>query len=721
MYVHSRFFHTLGPPCFETLERRLNACRRAIAAKGAIDQTIMQGVFFGLPRSGKTSSKKRLVGKRPTLQQASTGVAEKVTRVEIEKTTVFTWNEVTELHEETAIVVEDIADHVATSAQNPKSKDIVHKHASPTSIPTPSTAVVMKRKPVASYRSRVRKLVNKVKTLFAKRSSPQLTAFSVALQTVPTSSPQQREKLWTIYVSDAGGQPEFQEMLPALVSGPSIYFLTFPLNKELNERFVVEYQHPNGDSIVPFEITSTMKEVLLQSLASIASTQSYIRVDDGKAVPPKILFIATHKDKIESKQKLLEIDQQLQVIVKKTTAFEESMIVFCSQQQMVFAVDNTSDNDDDIQEVRNAVERIGISSGNYKIQTPCTWMIFAITLRHLSERVLSIDQCLEIGKECGIDTQEELNDALWFLHHNVGVVRHFQDNSELRDVVIKEPQYIFDKVTELLVNTFTFSTVSPYQHEEYLKRGIFTTDMLTRLSTDSDDLTSDKFVILLEHLHILAPIEEEGKVVKYFAPAALAHANLSPSTQAQSMIPPLLVVFECGFCPKGMFGSLVVNLLKKEKGSQFEWNLKEDRIYRDQICLAVGPYDSFQFSLSSTHVKIALNTTTEKCRKIPLGQVCCDIRHQIEQSILTVTEVLHYTQRAAHSFAFACPEPPPHDQSHAATINFSPKGEPCTLTCPFSRECHSLPDGHMLWFDEVRTDNVVIILLSSYIVTTICF
>ena len=43
----------------------------------------MQGVFIGHPRSGKTTSKKRLVGKKPELNEPSTGVAEKVTELKL--------------------------------------------------------------------------------------------------------------------------------------------------------------------------------------------------------------------------------------------------------------------------------------------------------------------------------------------------------------------------------------------------------------------------------------------------------------------------------------------------------------------------------------------------------------------------------------------------------------------------------------------------------------
>ena len=713
----------------------MEACRRAIREKGAVDQIIMQGIFFGLPRSGKTSTKKRLTGQKPSLEQPSTGVAEEVTRVEIEgqqpileqpstgvaeevthveiedieKTTVqllspSIWNEVADLSEEAAIVAEDVTTHFIQDHGSSRKlvKRIMKSQATNPTPPTPS---------------KMDKLVDKVKMKIARKSDTSDVVPSAATsQLMSTSTPrdpmdilnsalqqstivkrQEGVMQFTVYISDVGGQPEFQESLPALVSGPSIYFLTFPLHKGLNTKCPVEYQHPDGRSIIPFEASCTTKEILLSSLASIASTRSYIKLEDGKPVTPKVLFIATHKDKLGSEQDLQKIDQELQEIVKSTDAYKEEMIIFCSEKQMVFALDNTSDDDKDIQQVRDAVER-----------TPHTWMLFAVTLRHLPGRVLSIEDCMKIAKECGIKKRKELDDALWFLHYNVGIVRHFQEVPELRDVVIKEPQYIFDKVTELIIQTFTFDNISPLKHEKFLKLGLFSSEVFSKcITTDSDILHSDNLAILLKHLDVIAPIEENGTVVKYFAPVALSHAELPPDSQSEEIIPSIRIVFGSGFCPKGMFGALLVSLIKQQKISQHDCKLKEDRIYRDQICLSIGPYDSFQFSLSPTYIKIALSSTFDRNRKVPLGQVCCDVRREIESSIRSVTETLHYTQRASHSLAFACPEPPPHDQSHSATINFSHKGEPCTMTCQLStltenpHSNYDLPNGYMVWFDEV--------------------
>ena len=73
--------------------------------KGFLDQTAMHCVFMGIPRSGKSSLIQRLLGsKRLSVMSASTGVAERVVRVEIRKSTVhasgLSWCELEDIDEE---------------------------------------------------------------------------------------------------------------------------------------------------------------------------------------------------------------------------------------------------------------------------------------------------------------------------------------------------------------------------------------------------------------------------------------------------------------------------------------------------------------------------------------------------------------------------------------------------------------------------------------------
>ena len=54
----------------------------------------------------------------------------------------------------------------------------------------------------------------------------------------------------TLYLTDSGGQPEFQELLPALVVGPCVFFVVFPLNKSLKEKYKVEYVKPDEQKYI---------------------------------------------------------------------------------------------------------------------------------------------------------------------------------------------------------------------------------------------------------------------------------------------------------------------------------------------------------------------------------------------------------------------------------------------------------------------------------------
>ena len=80
--------------------------------KGSLDQTAMHCVFMGIPRSGKSSLIHRLLGKRISVS-ASTGVADKVVRVEIRKSTVHVsglcWCELEDIDDEALALMHDVS------------------------------------------------------------------------------------------------------------------------------------------------------------------------------------------------------------------------------------------------------------------------------------------------------------------------------------------------------------------------------------------------------------------------------------------------------------------------------------------------------------------------------------------------------------------------------------------------------------------------------------
>ena len=94
----------------EERRKHLAACERAIKQQGSLDQTAIHCVFMGMPRSGKSSLMRRLLGKSLS-SCASTGVAESVVHVEIRKSTVHVsgrlWCELEDLDDEATLLMCD--------------------------------------------------------------------------------------------------------------------------------------------------------------------------------------------------------------------------------------------------------------------------------------------------------------------------------------------------------------------------------------------------------------------------------------------------------------------------------------------------------------------------------------------------------------------------------------------------------------------------------------
>ena len=309
---------------------------------------------------------------------------------------------------------------------------------------------------------------------------------------------------WTIYLSDTGGQMEFQEILPVLMSGPSLFFVVFPLHRDLNELFMIEYQLPDGQQSKPYQSTLTLKEAILQSLATIAAMHTFTYKGIGHEnveQKPKVVLVGTHKDKLDcatAQARIKEIDSNLQQTLK-SMSYRDSLVEFASEDQLIFTVNNLAEEDDDFARIRERVNEIA-RYGGYEMGVPTHWLIFSFVIRALTSSVISIEECRKVAQQCGIGNSE-LTDALsqWFLHTKMGVIRYFPVGG-LSDIVIIHPELLFNMITELFIKTFTFEKGRPVS-EEFKKKGIFSFDSYERLKPTHDTLLTPLFIEFLKQLY----------------------------------------------------------------------------------------------------------------------------------------------------------------------------------------------------------------------------
>ena len=677
---------------------------QAIQQKKMLDKTIMQCIFIGIPRSGKTSLMKRMVGEDLPHISPSTGVANKPVQVLVRSSAAVskadsTWTKL-KGNEEAAILVMDTSRHHlgpgdgdSTPVMNTSQSHLDPGGGGSTPItgtsqshsdsgggnPTPIVNTSQSNLNPGGGDSTISTAVPRTET----------SSLDICRRAIQDARKILLQENWLVYLTDTGGQIEFQELLPQLVSGPSIFFLVFRLDRKLNKQFKIKYVHSDGRKERLGKSTLTVQQALMKSLASIASIASE---------ETQVFLVGTHSDNV-TPRKINGIDHTLHQLIEST-----DLNIFPDGFKLL-AVDNKSRYG--IEMVQKALEQL--DKDKFNVRASPSWLIFGLVIQEEKESVLSHKRCLEIAKNCNINIArpEELNEALSFLHTKVGLIRHFQ-KVELEEFVILNPQVLFDVVTELVEKTFTLKD-----------KVIFPFSTLKNISS-KHKLNQLWLAKLLKHLNIIAPLKEkkngEERQERYFMPCVLARAQPAKATsffcreQSAEQIPSLLICFTCGYCPVGLFAALVVHLLV-EKG----WTLQQHKIFNNQISFTMGPCYTVSIKVSPAFFKITCTPPSSEVADIDPFEICGEIRDCIKTGISQVTSDLNYKDCLPY-LAFECSKHRYRNQSefHPAVVHdrhgklfleACDGSKPSILKCKHDGSDLRLPHGYEMWFPKVYSSN----------------
>ena len=426
---------------------------------------------------------------------------------------------------------------------------------------------------------------------------------------------------------------------------------------------------------------------------------SYVSRNSSQLVPikPKVVLVGTHKDQADEKH-IKSIQRELKEILAVTEHYKDGVIVFASPDEPALTINSLSDDDQDASKIRHLVEKIA-NDPSFTVSVPAPWLALLLSLRLVESSVLSYEDCSSMANDCGIHGDEEIKEALWFLHTKLGVIRYFHQIPELRDIVICDPQVIFDKITHLITRTFMFEECQDaYASDSFRLRGVFPTRVINDASHHSQELlTCSKLSQLLVHLNIIAPIYDDGiNVIEYFIPCALCHADEVPSMEDNIFplsLPHLLITFKCGYVPKGIFAGVTTRLMKS-------WKLVKHRVFRNQITFYAGrEYHRVTITFKLTHLEVSVSAETESTKAMQTSdphKVCDFVRRELSDSILTVSRTLHYGTGAAFSFGFHCPSPACSGKSPAICND----DDPLMMLCPNCACPKELGPERRVWFGD---------------------
>ena len=705
-----------------------------VRRKGTIDHTIAHGVIVGPGRSGKNSLMNRLMGEGPPDPDTispSTGVLESVVKVEVKKLCTVAaavsnllWKRLDYDEEALELIMTTAKSHTAPieilestsdiddNQKVVKSAVVVVKKSSTSAPPAlpprpePSEIISIAKGSVVPFEADSEK--NRYKSVphssnVLKQERP-LDIFKRAVKLRRMDALREHlESSWSLYLTNTGGQMEFQELLPLIVCGPSVFFITFPLDKNLHEHYTVQYQYKDG-SEKTYPSPSTLMDEILQTLATIAALDC-TGPQHNVNLKPKIFFVGTHKDKIPESsvdETIQKIDKQLQKEVRRTSLFRQGSVEFAvGTEQLMFAVNNLDKSDGDFQKIRSALQQSVERSEEFTIKCPSTWLVFSLVLRakHKSSQILSYNDCFTVAQSCGITDRTELNNALFFIHSRLGLVRYFCVE-ELNNLVVIDPQILFDKITKLIVETFISDHANVSEIEEFQKRGIFSTKVMERINkksqAESDTQLPLKWLLrLLNHLRIAAFFTDREGNRKCFFPSVLCHApeQLRKSIECNDCPikppPPILIAFKSGFCPRGISGALIKYLMTNEMKSNISWELYSTRVFRNQVSFSVGPCD-IVLTIQPTHFEVSFDPESDAVDEDEVQETCEEIFMQLQQAMKDVTKGY---RECDYFFTFNCIRPECKCRPHPAEMDWGMKKLKCKITDRRSR----LPGDYKLW------------------------
>ena len=513
---------------------------------------------------------------------------------------------------------------------------------------------------------------------------------------------------------DTGGHDEFLDLQAALLQSSSLNLFFRRLIDNLNKDFEVSHTNKDGSQTEKEDSFSTVKEVLFQVLASVASfCDSFSEVQEAATseatlqatpatTPPnsssldmsttqsRVMIVGTHRDLV-SEEEFKEEDKLLKEELTSTAFYENEIVQFESEDQLMLAVDNKKGDMKEIKRHRATLEKV-IKRCFKKVKVPASWLALSLYMRSLNKPTLTLAECERMASKVGI-SPSELQHVLWFLHHRMGVLLYFP--KALKNTVICEMRVVFASTTNLIENTLHCDTVGRHLCKKFKETGRFSLDDVKRAaSSHTNDLIPPKSLVeLLHHLNILTTIPNEPSY--YFMPCVLKSARASElaSEHADQDPAPLMIRYNCGYTPIGLFPSMIANLVSNPPEG---WEILWEGICKNRVQFIVGIDDDRDNLTLLSHprfIKITLSRdhSSEFC--IPIEQVCANVRSVIESTLKSTTSRMNSNFKMGYKFGFDCPTHPGMD--HLCVLSSERAAK---MQCLQTKENVKKDSQHKVWF-----------------------
>ena len=488
-----------------------------------------------------------------------------------------------------------------------------------------------------------------------------------------------------IYGVDLGGQAAFLDIAPALLRYHSLNMVLFRLDEKLDDAANFFY------SVHGRKVGESEK----RQMSTMQLTKSFFRCKSQLRPPffegvqkhgrPHFIVIGTCYDEYERLQENIELkeslDEKNERLRSELKNYEDVRHDFTKGKDIIFPVNNMGRGRSE-EEMAQRIRRI--TGRSYIIaEVPARWFFFQVELKSKTkgQRMISLDECLEIGKSVGMERKEVLA-ALWYFH-NLSIYLHFP--GILSHVVFLDPQVLFDMLSQIIAVSYGDDRYDDATIKSLKTKGIFKRELLDTMEFEEDVFSCDDFLKLMEGLLIISKIPND---TRYFIPCVLDIID-DPFEDISDAIEPLYLTWDDELIPNGLFTSLVVFLMGHVSPTQFK--LVND-VYRNNVVLRCQNFGG------ALHLLDQVKSLT--IRYFGPSRNCFNIRRMIHQGIESIVHTFGWTDSLASTQeGFRCKIEGCTNSSFHLCHLISEHEE--MLCCDVSNvKCSADKTRHLSWFHE---------------------
>ena len=391
-----------------------------------------------------------------------------------------------------------------------------------------------------------------------------------------------------IQMIDAGGQPQFHEILPVFLRNLSFYVFVFRLCDDLAKHPVVEF-YVDGKPVGSSFTSAQSIEQLLQHC--VRCIHSYRYPTGSESECPQIMVIGTHVD--QEKKSSETRDEKNRKILQILSPLDQKQIVYhnLSEKKVHFALNAMARGNIEEISVKQIREALLCNRSVKPVDIPSRWFALEILLEELTQAlkrgVLSKEDCITAAIEKLHFEEDAVDAALQYLDQ-VSAILYYP--KILPDVVFADPQVLLDKVSELVFKSVEIDKLSKEQALtgdwiNFYEFALVTVDFLSQEVFKKHYIPGlfevDDLVLLFKKLLIFATFSKS----EYFVPALLRHLDSKAVDDHRvSSIPCLVLQFAEGGPRQGILCALLCWLVSPENDSPAPWSISVDEV-GSPVCL----------------------------------------------------------------------------------------------------------------------------------------